>query len=176
MQYVSIAYKDRFVEVLRAHRSREQQDHTPPSTRRIGPVLGRQTSRHPRLCHNDPQPLPPFVGDYAAGTLRIIWQESPGEEQTFTEIWLPDDTIGLQTNRGTFVTAEGDGNGSPLAISRRELGPGEKFNYLQPPQELLPKPPDPAEGAIEGVGGIRMNVEGHDRDNIRDQIFRPLNP
>jgi hypothetical protein len=185
MQYVSIAYEDRFVEVqpnegdplyllgtsghgFGAPTIFERTDlgNNKITLRLLPDESGQYWGDKPAGTHGnvtaDPQPLPPFVGDYAAGTLRIIWQESPGEEQTFTEIWLPDDTIGLQTNRGTFVTAEGDGNGSPLAISRRELGPWEKFNYLQPPQELLPKPPDPAEGGIEGVGW-----HPHERGGIR---------
>jgi hypothetical protein len=197
MKYVSITYKDRFVEVQTGEPlyllgssgqgfgaptifERTELGDNKVAFRLLPDETGQYWGQKPAGSHGyitaDPTPMNILVGDdYLAGIVRIIWQETPGEQQQFTEIWLPDDCIALQTNTGHFVTAEADGNGSPLAINRIELGPWEKFNYTQPPPELLPQEPSRAEDAIGGVKGVRIHVEGHD-DDIRDQIFRPLNP
>ena len=100
--------------------------------------------------------------DLGSGALWVLPMETPGDWETFREIELGDH-IALETWHGTFVTAEGDGDGSPLAIDRDEIGEWQRFMYLVPPQELLPAAePEPpiADRVTGGVEDARTHVSG----------------
>ena len=114
------------------------------------------------------------------GAVRFAELPAPGERETFLQIWLPDDRIALRTCLGTYVTAEHDGDGSPLVVDRSELGDWQKFWYLVPPPELLPDEPTPepqrvsveeqARGSVEDArrqGGVVEGLEG-----LRGKLFR----
>jgi hypothetical protein len=101
--------------------------------------------------------------DPGSGALWVLPMHGPGDWETFREIELGDDHIALETWHKTFVTAEGDGDGSPLAIDRDEIGEWQRFMYLVPPQELLPEAePDPpiAHRATGGVEHAQTHVSG----------------
>jgi hypothetical protein len=113
-----------------------------------------------------------------------------GEPQTFQEVWLPDDTIALRTHLGTYVCAENDGAAGPIVTNRTALGEWERFNYVVPPQELLPREEPPATHAVgsvteaqthashassvaQSVEGVATHTDVGAGRRLRDQIFRP---
>lgn len=95
-----------------------------------------------------------------------------GPAQTFLEVWLPDDRIGLRTYLGTFVCAEENGKGD-LVINRRELGEWEKFFYVKPPDELLPKEEAQKLGVAAPVQQAGTTMDRSEGLGLSDRIFRP---
>lgn len=120
----------------------------------------------------DGRHLTAFTHDiHPAGALRVDAGER-GPAQTFLEVWLPDDRIGLRTHLGTFICAEG--NGDSLVINRRQLGEWEKFFYQKPPDELVPKQKERADVRTSVQDSpTTMDRPAASRD-LRTDIFRPL--
>lgn len=104
------------------------------------------------------------LGVGTAGGVFMRAVESPGETEVFREIRSgADETFALRTHRELFVTAEGDGNGSPLSINRDEIGKWQLFHYRVPPEEFLPEvAPEPTakERAIGSVKEAQTAVSG----------------
>jgi hypothetical protein len=127
------------------------------------------------------------------GALWLLPMEAPGAWETFCEIELDDTHIALETSEGLFVTAEGDGDGSPLAIDRDVIGEWQRFHYLSPPHELLPEKSreptlgeqvlTPVKQVPTQVSGIPPNPLGSVQEaqtelqrprTLRDKILRPF--
>ena len=103
------------------------------------------------------------VAGMPTGLLRVLPMDSPGDWETFREIWLDETYVALETWRQLFVTAEGDGDGSALTINRDVIGEWQRFFYLVPPEGLLPaEEPRPtiAEQATGTVDQARTEVSG----------------
>ena len=98
-----------------------------------------------------------------------------GPEQTFLEVWLPDDRVALQCYTGGFVSAStADGFGVPRYAG--VIGDGEKFYYEKPPDELLPKKQEEvARPAESGPARPEASLGALSaRPRLRDKILRPF--
>lgn len=115
-------------------------------------------------------PEPPLSYDYA--WLGVAFDEV-GPAQTFLEVWLPNDRVGLRTNLGTFVCAENDGKGG-LVVNRSEMGEWEKFFYVKPPDELLPREEEDQLDVKPSVQDARTKIDSPAAEGLRGKIFGPL--
>jgi hypothetical protein len=206
MRYIALGYKDKVVDFDLWH---------PLEGRQVGRVVKRLRSSGTgigrsnifervelgdgrvalrSLLENPDYGLHEYVqADHSVGVLWMLPMQAPGEWETFREIELGEHHIALETWQGRFVTAEGDGNGSPLVIDRDKIGAWQRFQYLVPPQELLPAAePEPsvAEQVVGALDQAQTHVSGIPADplgtvqgaqtelqrprGLRDKLFRPF--
>lgn len=125
--------------------------------------------------------------------IRHVPEDAPGPDETFQLVSLADDDsiFAVRTSQNTFLTAEHDGNGSPLACDRTTIGEWERFMFLAVPDELVPpeEPPvdigqqlrtDVGEAQTQTVAGVaaqsdvgRQVVHELGEGGLRDRLFRP---
>lgn len=125
--------------------------------------------------------------------IRHVPRDAPGPDDTFQLVSLTDDdsVFAIRTSQNTFLTTERDGNGSPLACNRTEIGEWERFTFLPVPDELVPPEEAPVnigeqlrtgvgEAQTRTVAGVATQsdvasqaVHGLDESGLRDKLFRP---
>ena len=128
--------------------------------------------------------------------IRYVPDDAPGPDETFQLVSLSDDDaiFAIRTSQNTFLTAEHDGNGSPLACDRTTIGEWERFMFVQVPKELVPEEPpmnvadhvrtgvaEAQSQAVAGAAGAgakpddvaSQTVQGIGHGGLRDQLFRP---
>lgn len=92
----------------------------------------------------------------AAGRIGLRHVATPEDRETFRFVPLVDDesVFALETCFGKFVTAERDGDGSPLTANRDVIGEWQRFMFLVVPDALVPQPEPPPSIADQVSGSV----------------------
>jgi hypothetical protein len=136
----------------------------------------------------------PPTGNLPGGRLMLGYSPDPTEADTYRIHWLNDDrsVFALRTFQGRYVTAEQDGNGSPLVVDRDVIGEWQRFMFLEIPEGLAPLPParpneqdksdsiaDRVRGSVRDAGphqGVALDAgpkPGDAHSSIRDKFGGP---